>query len=132
MKTHESEQTYLETILILSKNGGLVRSINVANTLGYSRPSISIAMKNLREKELVTVDEGGYITLTKAGRGIAESMYERHTLISDWLIFLGVDKNTADNDACKIEHFMSEQSFLAIKKHIEEWKAGCHRAKSMT
>jgi len=83
---------------------------------------VSIAMKNLREKNLVEIDDNGYIELTHEGRQIAESMYERHMLISDWLVFLGVDRKTATSDACGMEHSMSEQSYLAIKKHIEEWK----------
>ena len=124
MKTHESTETYLETILILSQNGGQVRSIDIANELEYSRPSVSVAMKNLREKGYITVDANSHIKLTDNGRSIAESMYERHLLISDWLIYLGVDKKTAVNDACRIEHSMSEQSFAAIKNHIEEWKRG--------
>ena len=118
MKTHESEETYLETILILSQNENQVRSVDIANELEYSRPSVSVAMKNLRESGYISVDDDGYITLTENGREIAESMYERHTLISDWLIFLGVDKKNAVNDACKIEHALSEQSFTAIKNHI--------------
>ena len=119
MKSRESEETYLETILMLSHSGGQVRSVDIANELAYSRPSISAAMKNLREKGYVEVAAGGSIQLTDKGREIAESMYERHTLISDWLIFLGVDKRTAISDACRMEHVISGQSFAAIKKHIE-------------
>lgn len=122
MKTYESAENYLETILTLGKEGRPVRSIDVVNELGFSKPSISVAMKNLREKELVEIDADGHITLTEVGRQIAESMYERHMLISDWLLSLGVDNETAMNDACKMEHAMSEQSFLLIKKHIDEWK----------
>ena len=122
MKTYESAENYLETIFTLGQKGKPVRSIDVANELGFSKPSVSIAMKNLREKELIEIDADGYITLTESGRQIAESMYERHMLISDWLIYLGVDKETAINDACKMEHAMSEQSFVVIKKHIDEWK----------
>ena len=122
MKTYESAENYLETILTLGQDGKQVRSIDIVNELGFSKPSVSIAMKNLREKELVEIDDDGYITLTESGRQIAESMYERHMLISDWLIYLGVEKETAINDACKMEHAMSEQSFVVIKKHIDEWK----------
>jgi Mn-dependent DtxR family transcriptional regulator len=122
MKTYESEETYLETILMLSKGGSPVRSVDVANELEYSRPSVSVAMKKMREKGYVLVDGDGYISFTDDGRKIAESMYERHMLISDWLTFLGVDREIAVNDACKIEHSMSEQSFTAIKNHIEAWK----------
>jgi Mn-dependent DtxR family transcriptional regulator len=90
----------------------------------FSKPSVSIAMKNLRAKGYLAIDGEGYITLTGKGRKIAVTMYERHIVISDWLIFLGVDKETAVQDACKMEHVMSEKSFLAIKKHIEEGKQG--------
>ena len=122
MKTHESAENYLETIFVLMRSGNRVRSIDIVNELGFSKPSVSVAMKNLREKGLIEIDGEGCITLTARGRQIAESMYERHMLISDWLIFLGVDKKNAVNDACRMEHAMSEQSFLAIKKHLEEWK----------
>jgi len=120
LKIHESEETYLETILILSRNRNQVRSVDIANELEYSRPSISIAMKNLREKGCIEMEAGGYVRLTESGREIAVSMYERHTLISDWLVQLGVDRDVALKDACKMEHSMSEQSFSAIKKHIED------------
>jgi len=119
---YESTENYLETILMLSHGGNQVRSIDIVNELDYSKPSVSVAMKNLRKKGYITIDSGGYIKLTDDGRKIAESMYERHTLISEWLIFLGVDQKTAVNDACKMEHTMSEKSFLAIKNHIEQWK----------
>ena len=122
MKTHESAENYLETILVLSHNENKVRSIDIVNELDYSKPSVSVAMKNLRNKKYIKIDSDGYITLTDDGRKIAESMYERHTLISDWLIFLGVDKKTAVNDACRMEHAMSEKSFSAIKNHIDNWK----------
>jgi Mn-dependent DtxR family transcriptional regulator len=120
LKTHESAENYLETILILGHSGHPVRSIDIVNELDYSRPSVSVAMKNLREKGYITVTADGYITLTENGQKIAESMYERHTLISDWLASLGVDKKTAANDACKMEHAMSEKSFSAIKDHIKK------------
>ena len=129
MKTHESAENYLETILILSHNVNQVRSIDIVNELDYSKPSVSVAMKNLRQKEYIEIDADGYITLTESGRKIAESMYERHMLISDWLIFLGVDKKTAVNDACKMEHAMSEQSFSAIKNQIEKWKRDIYTQK---
>ncbi|MCL2233512.1 MAG: metal-dependent transcriptional regulator [Treponema sp.] len=122
MKVHESAENYLETILVLSFKGGKVRSIDIVNELEYSKPSVSVAMKNLRTKGYIEMDADGYITLTKAGRKIADTMYERHVAISDWLVFLGVDKKTAVDDACKMEHVMSDQSFFAIKKHIEELK----------
>ncbi|MCL2411996.1 MAG: metal-dependent transcriptional regulator [Treponema sp.] len=119
MKVHESAENYLETIFVLSLKGKKVRSIDIANELEFSKPSVSVAMKNLREKGYILTDDDGCITLTSKGRKIADSMYERHIAISDWLIFLGVDKKTAVQDACKMEHVISEKSFLAIKKHIE-------------
>jgi Mn-dependent DtxR family transcriptional regulator len=119
MKVHESAENYLETILLLSLKGDRVRSIDIVNELEYSKPSVSVAMKNLREKGYIVMDGDGYITLTGKGRKIADTMYERHTVISDWLVSLGVDKKTAVHDACKMEHAMSEKSFQAIKKHIE-------------
>jgi len=122
LKVHESAENYLETILMLSTKGGRVRSIDIVNELEYSKPSVSVAMKNLRTKGYIEMDIDGYITLTEAGRKIADTMYERHVAISDWLVFLGVDPKTAVQDACKMEHVMSDQSFLAIKKHIEELK----------
>ena len=129
MVVHESVENYLETILILSLKGNKVRSIDIVNELEYSKPSVSVAMKNLRTKGYIVMDAGGYITLTEKGRKIADTMYERHVTISDWLIFLGVDAKTAVHDACRMEHTMSEESFLAIKNHIEEWKRGLGESK---
>ena len=129
MKPPESVENYLETILMLSHSGNPVRSIDIANELEYSRPSVSIAMKNLRASGYITVDSNGHISLTESGRQIAQDMYDRHTLISDWLIFLGVDSETAVRDACGMEHSMSEKSFLAIQKHIEEWKRDIYKSK---
>jgi Mn-dependent DtxR family transcriptional regulator len=122
LKVHESAENYLETILVLGLKGDKVRSIDIANELEYSKPSVSIAMKNLRTEGYIVTDEDGYITLTGKGRKIADSMYERHVAISNWLVFLGVDRKTAVRDACKMEHAMSEKSFLAIKNHIENLK----------
>jgi len=130
LKTRESTENYLETILILSQGDNQVRAIDIANELEYSRPSVSVAMKNLREKGFIEIDLNGYITLTDDGRNIAESMYQRHLLISDWLIYLGVDKKTAVSDACKMEHAMSENSFSAIKSHIESWKRDIYHKKN--
>ena len=130
MNINESAENYLETILILSHKGEKVRSIDIVNELEYSKPSVSIAMKNLRTKGYIAMDDDGYITLTGKGRKIAETMYERHVAISDWLIFLGVDTKTAVQDACKMEHVVSEKSFLAIKKHIENWKRDSADSKS--
>ncbi|MCL2577238.1 MAG: metal-dependent transcriptional regulator [Defluviitaleaceae bacterium] len=129
MKPPESVENYLETILMLSQRGKPVRSVDIANELGYSKPSVSIAMKNLRTNEYVTVDSNGYITLTENGRQIAQNIYDRHTLISEWLIFLGVDRETAVHDACGMEHSISEKSFVAIQKHIEEWKQILYKRK---
>lgn len=118
----ESAENYLETILILSKDKDHVHSIDIANELDFSKPSVSVAMKNLRSSGHIIVDDNGHIKLTDSGRKIAQSMYDRHTIISDWLISLGVEKEIAINDACKIEHDISEQSFTAIRKHIEDCK----------
>ena len=118
MYKNESTENYLETILMLSKTLPVVRSVEVAETLGFTKPSVSVAMKNLREKDYVTVTKEGYIYLTDAGRKIAETIYERHELLTSWLTALGVDKNTAEEDACKIEHVISAESFQAIKEHI--------------
>jgi len=122
LKVRESAENYLETILVLSQKGEKVRSINIVNELEYSKPSVSVAMKNLRTKGYIAIDGDGFITLTAKGRKIAETMYERHVAISDWLISMGVDKKTAVNDACKMEHVMSEKSFSAIKTHIKNWE----------
>lgn len=120
MKIHSSAEDYLETILILSHRNGMVRSIDIANELSYSKPSVSIAMKNLRENGYITVDANGYISLEPSGLAIAEKIYERHTLFSAWLTNLGVDPQIAQEDACRIEHVISEQSFAALKKHVTE------------
>ena len=118
MKIQESAENYLETILILYNRRGTVHAIDIANELAFSKPSVSVAMKNLRENGLVTMDESGYLHLTAAGRKIAETMYERHTLLSDWLIYLGVDPQKAVEDACRMEHILSAESFQAIKQHV--------------
>ena len=120
MRIHESAENYLETILILHKRNGNVRSIDIVNELDYTKPSVSIAMKHLRENGFIEMDRAGYITLLDSGREIAERMYERHTLLSKWLISLGVSAETASEDACRIEHVLSSESFDAIKKHAEE------------
>ncbi|MFR1993120.1 MAG: metal-dependent transcriptional regulator [Eubacterium sp.] len=116
MKIQESAENYLETILILKNKNGAVRSIDIANELGFSKPSVSVAMKNLRENGYIEVDSSGYITLLDSGRQIAEKIYERHTTLSKWLVSLGVDAKTATEDACRIEHIISSESFEAIKK----------------
>ena len=108
----------METILVLGQEKPYVRSIDIANELGFSKPSVSVAMKNLRTNGYILVDENGHITLTESGRTIAETIYERHTALSDWLMKLGVDRETASADACRIEHVISAESFAAIKAHI--------------
>ncbi len=115
---NESAENYLETILLLSKKYPVVRAVDIANELDFKKSSVSIAMKNLREKGHITVSEQGFICLTDAGREIAEMIYERHQLISSWLIKLGVPEKTATEDACKIEHAISKESFEAVKKYI--------------
>ena len=117
MRTGESAETYLETILVLSNNKSAVRSIDIANELEYSKPSVSVAMKNLRESGHIVVDADGYITLTESGREIAESMYQRHCMLTDFLTTLGVDEKTAKDDACKIEHVISQASFEKLSQH---------------
>jgi len=117
-RSEESVEDYLETILLLGKRLSEVRSIDIANELGYSKPSVSVAMKNLKAKNYITVSENGYITLTEEGKTLAESVYERHLLLRDWLISLGVNPDTATADACKMEHDISPESFEAIKSCI--------------
>lgn len=118
MKRNQSAEDYLETILILSKKKPVVRSVDIAEELGYKKSSVSVAMKHLRENEHITVTREGYIYLTETGRSIAEMIYERHQILSSWLIYLGVDEETAKTDACRIEHDISTQSFEKIKDHI--------------
>lgn len=117
MKIQESAENYLETVLVLSKRSGSVRAVDVAEELGFSKPSVSVAMKNLRNSGYVETDQYGGIVLTDAGRAIAEKIYERHTLLSVWLERLGVSPETAAEDACRIEHVISEESFSALKVH---------------
>lgn len=117
MKIHESAENYLETILILQKRQGQVRSIDIASELSFSKPSVSVAMKNLRLNGYIDVSKDGYITLLDKGREIAEKIYERHTLFSDWLIALGVSPQVAAEDACRIEHVISNETFEAFKAH---------------
>ena len=118
MKIQESAENYLETILMLGKEKPYVRSIDIANELNFSKPSVSVAMKNLRTQEHIVVDNDGYIRLTESGRKIAETIYERHTLISYWLVHLGVSAEIAAEDACRMEHVISPESFAAIKAHV--------------
>ena len=119
MQIHESAENYLETILMLSKKLPVVRSVDIANELDFKKSSVSVAMKNLREKNHITVTDAGFIYLTESGREIAEMTYERHRLLSDWLIRLGVSEETANEDACRMEHVISAESFEAIKRHVK-------------
>lgn len=119
MAINESSENYLETILVLSQRLPVVRSVDIANELGYKKSSVSVAMKHLREKKHITVDGSGFITLTPSGREIAEMIYERHEMISSWLMRLGVSEKTALEDACKIEHVISKESFEAIREQIK-------------
>jgi len=116
MSVHESGEMYLEAILVLSQKNGFVRSIDVSEYLGYSKPSVSRAMGILRSGEYIIVDKDGAITLTDAGREIAEKIYARHTLLTKLLVKLGVSEETAAADACKLEHAISDESFEAIKR----------------
>ena len=118
MNIYESGEDYLETILILSKKNGNVKSIDIAQEMNFSKPSVSVAMKKLKEKGLIVVDEFGYITLTSSGFEIANKTYDRHFLITDLLISLGVNEDTAKEDACKIEHNLSDETFEAIKRYF--------------
>jgi len=115
----ESGEDYLETILILQNRNGEVRSVDIATEMEFSKPSVSVAMKNLREQECITMDRNGYITLTDKGREIAEKVYERHILFTNWLTSMGVPEDIAAKDACRIEHCLSAESFAAIKHHVK-------------
>ena len=118
-KYNESAEDYLETILMLSKTLPVVRAVDIATELDFKKSSVSVAMKNLREKNHITVTDAGFIYLTESGREIAEMIYERHRLLSDWLIRLGVSEETANEDACRMEHVISAESFEAIKRHVK-------------
>ena len=121
MQIHESAENYLETMLMLSKKLPVVRSVDIANELDFKKSSVSIAMKNLREGGKITVTQAGYIYLTDSGREIAEMIYERHEWLRNWLISLGVDSNIAAEDACKMEHVISKESFEALKNHFGQF-----------
>ena len=117
MEIHESAEDYLETILILKERIGQVRSIDIATEMNYSKPSISVAMKKLRESGYIQVDKDGFITLTESGYEIAANVYNRHRVLTDFFVSLGVDKKVAAEDACKVEHDLSEETFERIKEH---------------
>ena len=118
MAVNESAENYLETILMLSKTRPVVRSVDIAEELGFKKSSVSVAMKNLREKEHITVTKEGFIYLTDSGKQIAEMIYERHEFLSRWLVSMGADPATAANDACRMEHVVSPESFAAIKAFV--------------
>ena len=119
MHLQESGEMYLETIYVLSKKGGEVRSVEVGEYMGFSKPSVSRAVGLLKQGGYLIMDRDGSLTLTEEGLGVAKKIYERHTLLSDFLVRLGVDEKTAAEDACKIEHDISDESFAAIKRHVK-------------
>ncbi|MBR2902875.1 MAG: metal-dependent transcriptional regulator [Clostridia bacterium] len=121
MKIHSSAEDYLETILVLHQEKGKVRSVDVANRLGYSKPSISVAMKNLKASGDIDIDDHGYINLTDKGRAIAENIYERHLLLTRLFISLGVSPDVARDDSCRIEHVISQETFDRIKDHVNKY-----------
>ena len=120
MAIHESGEDYLEAILMIKERNGNVRSIDVAHELSFSKPSVSVAMKNLKANNYITVDENGYINLNETGQEIADKNYERHTFLTNCLTSIGVDPEVAAEDACKMEHAISSESFTAIKKFIAD------------
>lgn len=120
MKIQQSAENYLEVILILQKEKDKVRAIDIVNELGYSKPSVSIAMKNLREHGYIQVQADGNITLLEKGKEVAERMYERHTVLTNWLCQIGVDPQIAADDACRMEHVISSETFEAIKAHHKQ------------
>ena len=120
MRKNESAENFLETIYILSKTLPVVRSVDIATELNFKQPSVSVAMKHLREKELIVVSDAGFITLTDEGKAQAEAIYERHTILTKMFVMLGDTEETAAEDACLIEHVLSDESFEAIKNHLQE------------
>lgn len=118
MAIHESGEDYLEAILMIKERNGNVRSIDIARELSFSKPSVSVAMKNLKANNYITIDENGFINLTETGQEIADRIYERHTFLTNWLTSIGVNPEVAAEDACKMEHAISTESFSAIKKFI--------------
>ncbi len=120
MAMQESGEMYLETIYVLSQKKAAVRSIDVAEEMGYSKPSVSRGLGLLKERGLAETDAAGNIILTKEGKKIAKNIYERHTVLTELLMRIGVDEKTATEDACRVEHYISEKTFKAIKKHVKE------------
>ncbi|MBR3928555.1 MAG: metal-dependent transcriptional regulator [Clostridia bacterium] len=123
MRILKSSEDYLESMLILSQKHGYIRSIDIAAMLEVTKPSVSYAVKRLRENGYILMEKDGHITLTEAGLAIAERVYERHTLLTDFLVALGVSEKTAREDACKIEHDLSDETFDAMKKHAQKYSA---------
>ena len=119
MKIQKSSEDYLEAMLMLKEKYGFIRSVDIAEQLEVTKPSVSYATKRLRENGYITMDKDGLITLTEKGRDIAQNMYDRHKLLTEFLLHLGVDEKTAQEDACKIEHDLSEQTFSAISDHVK-------------
>ena len=122
MSLYESGQMYLETIYVLSQQQNFVRAIDVSEHMGYSKPSVSRAVSTLKSDGYITVDENGGLKLTEKGLEVAEAMYERHTILTTILMQLGVDEETAAEDACRMEHVISDKTFAAIKAHLEKYK----------
>lgn len=120
MNIRASAEDYLETILLLSQKNVSVRSIDIVNAMGFSKPSVSVAMKKLRKDSLIRVDDEGYITLTGPGLEAAQKVYERHSILYDWLVKIGVSEKIAAADACRMEHILNEETFEAIKKQVEK------------
>lgn len=120
MSSNESSENYLESILVLSQKLPVVRSVDIANEMGFKKSSVSVAMKNLREKNMITVTEAGFIYLTDEGKKIADMIYERHQFITDFLVKLGVPEEIAAEDACRMEHVISEESFDALKEYVKK------------
>ena len=124
MKIHESAENYLETILVLQQRKGSVRSIDIANELEFSKPSVSVAMKNLRQGGYIEMDAAGLIRLLPPGQQIAQAVLEKHRMMTEFLVSLGVSPEVAAEDACRIEHVLSDESFEAIKQHVLSYSQG--------
>ena len=122
MRLQESGEMYLESIYVLSKQSGSVRSIDISEYMGYSKPSVSRAVGLLKSGGYIVMDNENFITLTDSGRAIAEKIYDRHTVLTEMLVRLGVSEKTASEDACRMEHTVSDESFEAIKRHVEQFK----------
>ena len=120
MDLHESGEMYLETILLLKNKNKIVRSIDVANSLNYSKPSVSRAMKILKEANLIVIDNKGYIDFTDEGRLVAQKVYNRHVVLTDFLSYIGVSQDQAENDACRIEHIISEETYVCLKEYLKK------------